>query len=344
MTTYEEIRTSVSELPTPTGEKRNLHWILRDVAAIGRTARDAYELFICGEELKGSYPLTRDALHHDQWRGEGPSFFASRIVFPNAPHFSAVASSVAVELLRQGVETDPQAAFSAVEPLIELVLERSILGPAQRLGLVGELYALRGLIARWPVRAADFVASWRGHTQSSHDFLFGSLALEVKTTKRNERRHRFSGFGQLESLGSPVILTGLRLLSVRVVESGTSGMSIPELTESIVQALGGPNEPSAAAFLDRISQYGSEGTATYDHARMAAWDAYQTRYLLNGTPLLYDLLDEDLALLRAADLDGTYVDPDSVSFTAVFPEVVNGLNPAPDWLDELENVLPRVGP
>lgn len=340
MATYEEIRASVSALATPVGEKRNLYWIVREVAAIGRTARDSYELFICGAELEGSYPLTRDALHHDQWQGDGPSFFASRIVFPNAPHFSAVASSVAVELLRQGLETNPRAAFAEVEPLIELALERSVLGPAKRLGLVGELYTLRGLIAKWPERSSWFVSSWQGHRQSSHDFQFGSLGVEVKTTKRNERRHRFSGLGQIEATDPGEELTGLRLLSVRVMESQEAGMSIPDLTAWIVETLGGTNEPAAVAFLDRVSQYGGEGAAAYDHARMAGWDAYRTKYLLNGTPLLYDLFDEDLVLLRSAHLDGTYVDPDSISFSAVFPDVVNGLNPAPDWLEELSHLLP----
>lgn len=340
MTTYEEIRACVSELATPAGDKRNLHWILRDVAAIGRTAKDAYELFICGEQLEASYPLTKDALHHDEWRGDGPSFLASRITFPNAPHFCAVASSIAVELLREGLETSPQAAFAAIEPLIELALERSALGPAKRLGLVGELYALRGLIAKWPERSSWVLSSWQGHRQSSYDFIFGSLAVEVKTTRRNERRHRFSGLEQIEAIGAANALTGLRLLSVRVVESPESGMSIPELTERIVQALGGASHPTSLAFLDRLSQYGGGGAATYDHARMAGWDVYRTKYLLNGTPLLYDLLDEDLALLRYSHLDGTYVDPDSISFSAVFPEVVNGLNPAPDWLEELSHLLP----
>src|SRR5690606_19582732 len=130
-------------------------------------------------------------------------FSATRITLPSAPHFASIATLIAVELLRAGVsETGrQQAAFSDVEPIVEMAIRRGALSENVVVGLVGELTLLRHLLlgrggdAKSFMRVLDF---WQGWQEGSRDFRIGNHSVEVKTTRSISSIHEFSGLHQLE--------------------------------------------------------------------------------------------------------------------------------------------------
>jgi hypothetical protein len=109
-------------------------------------------------------------------------------------------------------------------------------------GLIGELEVLQELVSLG-VSAAAALEAWRGPLDGLHDFVFGTGALEVKTTASH------SGFlakvGCLEqlddSLTSPLFLAAVRLR----IDPG--GLTLPERVERLRGCIS--HDPSAVIHL-----------------------------------------------------------------------------------------------
>jgi hypothetical protein len=113
----------------------------------------------------------------------------------------------------------------------QLLAMDDTLSAERLLGLFGELWTLKQLIAH---NGAVFVRSWLGPVPLIHDFRFGSIELEVKTTKANIRSHRINGAAQL--MPSPGC--DLYMISIQAQETGPGGgASVPELVQEIAMGL-----------------------------------------------------------------------------------------------------------
>ncbi|MGO4264093.1 PD-(D/E)XK motif protein, partial [Lysobacter sp. TAB13] len=79
-----------------------------------------------------------------------------------------------------------------------------------QIGLVGELLILTRVLV--PVFGTRAVACWSGADKERHDFIAGTLHLEVKTTTRSRHEHEISRLDQLWIAdGRSLILASIRL-------------------------------------------------------------------------------------------------------------------------------------
>lgn len=341
---FEELRADLEELCVPQGQVRHMRWLATPLA-VGRTTSGDYEIFIRGSELRALSALVRRHIQHGDWQPKegGTSFPANRIVLPSAPHFASVAALIAIELLRAGLAgaRGAQAAFSDVEPIIEMAMRRGALSESVVIGLVGELTVLRQLIlgqADNPsslLRVLDYWQGWQG----GRDFRIGDHSIEVKTTQAATSIHEFSGLHQLE----PELLPSgapeqLHLMSIGLAASTSTGEALPTLVSSIIALLSAfsVGDELAKEFVRRVGLYGSQSGIGYVHAAMHDWSVYQTRYTHTFIPRLYRVDDPAMRPLTRQILAETFVQPQDLSFTMHIPEQVSAFNPAPDWSTELE--------
>ncbi len=146
--------------------------------------------------------------------------------------FSILVNEV-LEMLKKNSSQPDQTCHQVLQRWREL-LERdpsNLVGIEKLVGVFGELWFLREVTQRNP----SAVQYWIGPRGSRHDFAFGTLAVEVKSTL--SRRGRFVEIHGLQQLEAPE--NGHLFLAVLEFEQlPTSGESLRELVESIV-SLGG---------------------------------------------------------------------------------------------------------
>ena len=130
----------------------------------------------------------------------------------------------------------------------ELLSSLGRLRQNQELGLHGELLVLDHLIGSVGDRTA--IESWRGPASEEHDFGFGHLDTEVKTTLSEDRIHHISSLTQLE----PSHERDLWLVSVQLTTNGVGGSTLPELIEQITVQLSVPT--LRVLFSDKLAHLG----------------------------------------------------------------------------------------
>jgi hypothetical protein len=99
---------------------------------------------------------------------------------------------------------------------------------AERLGLIGELYALDRYLLE---KAGDqAISGWRGPEHEVHDFLFGNVAIEVKCTcSQQPVQLDITSARQLDGEG----FASLYLFGVWLSEGPTGLVSLPDLVEAV---------------------------------------------------------------------------------------------------------------
>lgn len=167
--------------------------------------------------------------------------------------------------------TSPVQSFSAaLAENRELLQAETLLSDDALTGLYGELWVLRELIRNHGPRA---VSAWTGAHKIPHDFRFGQIELEVKTTRTAVRQHRIHGATQL----SPSPGCQLYLISIQAEPTGPgSGNSVPEL-ETDIAALLATSIEERAKFRELLS-----GCNYFDRDV----DSYGLRLTLRNSPML----------------------------------------------------------
>jgi len=348
--TYERLRAMVADLPAEAdASSRTLSWATEGhVLALARDPERRVEVFVAGLPLLAESKIVGDLLEHDTWAmDDGGSIEASRVVLPVGDHFDQFAALLCVEMIENGLAIDAQAAFSSVEPLIELALTRDRVTDLTLMGLIGELSFLRELLENVPASSArDIVESWAGSAPSARDFQLGAVGVEVKTTQGASSTHSVEGVHQVE-LGRSnknVVETDLFMLSLGLgwVLAEDEGTSLPELVDTVVALV--PDPTDRTNLVARIKQYGGDSALGYDHDRDRYKPRYATRFYFRFERL-YDLTDERLKLLSSAHLAGlSNIDPGSVAFRVVFDDRIRGeINPVKGWPDLASAVLAAAG-
>ncbi len=190
-----------------------------------------------------------------------------------------------VEDVLRALGADPQASSSRA---LRVFLDRihawqafmrnggGVLSPESELGLVGELFLLRGLLELGlsPQLAVD---AWQGPLDGLHDFVLGPGAIEVKTTSaRDGFTATVFSLEQLDdALHSPLLFAGIRLLI------NDEGLHLPELVRDLESRLA-PEPAAASVFRERYLAAGYS-------------DALQDRYTRRFTEL-----DRVLCLVEGA--------------------------------------------
>ena len=340
MPTYEELRVRISALARPeTSDEREVHWLTdTKVVGVSRTHEDRLEIFLVGSALTPSTPTVKAALEHGPWWHQGattPAFEANRLLLPAVGHFDEIAAFMCTELLGNAVDSDLKTAFQKTEPIISLLIERLWLSDDALLGLAGELLLINALCQRAPDDdVARVVQAWDGWRQSLRDFAWGTVGVEVKTTRGSTSTHQVQGTHQVELYDGETggwQETGLILVSIglRVVTPHDNSFTVPMLVDRIVGRLHDVGRNDAAeVFLVRVREYGSGSGFGYDHLTMSH-DASFARAFETAFVRAYDMTDANVSVLRQADVVvHQHVDASSLAFTIDLPASVSGdLNP-----------------
>lgn len=144
---------------------------------------------------------------------------------------------------------------------------RTTLSPEQVRGLFAELEMMRSLYTSrlTPPLAVD---AWCGADRAQQDFIFGDMAIEVKSLSGRERNSvRISSEDQLETLTSNLYLAVYRLSEMP--ESGQS-ISLNELVETTESEL--DDALALEEFTRKLSAYGYAPLHDYDSPRFIVSD------------------------------------------------------------------------
>ncbi|TFC59577.1 PD-(D/E)XK motif protein [Cryobacterium sp. TMT2-15-1] len=344
MTTYEAVLSRLSELdPSVSVEERNVEWLTPSaVVGLSRTVEGRIEIFIAGAQLKPTSRSVRRALDYRTWhRGSGhPSVEANRLLLPGAGHYDQIAAFLCAELIRCGSDADLPTAFRKTEPIIELAIEKLRLTDQALLGLTGEVLLLDALLRQaGDAHAGDVMRSWRGWRESTRDFTYDSVGVEVKTTTRSISSHEVQGVHQIELLDhleSGVLEDTLFLVSIGlewVSEDCDNFYTLPTLVDAIVTKLRCVMSPVKAeqaidSFLEHVKEYGDNQDVGYDHLTMSQSAVFKRSFIPRFVRC-YDMLDSNIKVLRSDDLSHhPHIDPSSVRFRIDLPVSVQGdLNP-----------------
>ena len=345
--TFEEIRSRIELLPTPTGiEDREIHWIEPGRMGIARDAHGAYEIFFSGGTLRPRSAIVSRHLEQGHWMGsQGQAYEASRVVLSSEPHFLAVSALIGSECVREGIKDSSvpiESIFASVEPILELALKRSALSTETIIGLIGELILLDKLLeitSTVPEQFGTVINAWKGYTPASRDFVLGSVAIEVKATRGISSSHIIHGLDQIEprEIHGNLLEDRILILSVGITPIIGGPYSLPGLTESILKRLGTLDgegwqaSPLQEQFLKQLLQYGQGSGLGYDHFQMRDRDIYKTQFSMTYIPRLYDMTDPSVRIIRRATIHGMHVNPSHIEYQMDLPETISSTNPISNW-------------
>lgn len=351
MTTYEDIHGIAAQLEAPTTDGHlTVEWIVPDRLAIGRDSDNRHLLVLGGASVKAATESVARALSSGRWFSESGAEIEGTLLRLHAgDHFMVAATTIAVELLRRGLDRRPAAdVFPEVEGFIELVIRRVLLPHDALLGLVGELlvfdHLLEALKQVPDLSQPDPVGLWQGHSRKSRDFRLNRLGLEVKTTSRASSHHHIGGLDQVEPRtldGEQTEALYLASIGLREDASAPARFSVAGLTNSILTKLDGD---CGTKFLDQLRGYGPDDCVGYDHATMADWEPYSRGFSMTFPPRVYDMSDPNIRVIRRSGLQEhfPFVMPEGISFIMDLPDEIpgsHGANPRTGLAAELVRLV-----
>lgn len=334
-TSFEWLRAKLEQHPyAPRPGQRDLIWADPiHSAAVARDENGSIEIFIAGREIRATTAILRETLQHQSWANmDGDPLQANRLVLPESSNLPGVAAFICAELLANGLQSDPQEAFSRTEPVVAALLYRQMLGNEVLTGLAGELLLLEAL-TRQDSDPDVVVECWYGSVPSARDVQLGPIGVEVKATTGPSSTHAVQGIHQVELghgvRGEPE--TALYLLSIGIrwlPGEAVGGTSIPTLVEEIA---GRVASETRERLLARLRQYGGDAGIGYDHVHDQQEPRCSRRFM-STFERLYDMHDRRIRVLRRSDVDNiTHVETDSIMFRVALPRQVDGeINPTTD--------------
>lgn len=211
--------------------------------------------------------------------------------------------------MQLGGQAFSPAVRDSLAALRQLFAQTTRLSNEQEVGLFGELFVLRHLIARMDGRAA--VECWRGPYGEEHDFDIDGADVEVKATLSENRRHWIGHLGQLQ----PTLDRALWLVSIQLTAAADGGAALPEFIGAIRTSLSA--EGALDAFDRRLDVIGWRNEDA---------ESYRRRLRLRSRPALF-AVDASFPALTKARLAAAALD------AVRFPEVrytidLDGLSPA----------------
>jgi hypothetical protein len=238
------------------------------------------------------------------------------------PYFVAFASIVADDVQLDGVSVRAALAHS-LRLFRRLLRDTQMLSPEQEEGLLGELWALKRLIA---VRRAEALTAWLGPNAEEHDFRWDGIELEVKTTRKERRLHIINGLDQLK----PSTKARLFVLSLQYTGAGLSdgGHSLSEAIGDVRGRLTQYGQDAAfdAVLLDRFGlPRETEGRYTErltlrSEARLIPIEPRTPRLVRADLQLIdHDEMQRVLEATYTLDCDGLGIIDGSNGFMEILP-------------------------
>ena len=147
------------------------------------------------------------------------------------PYFHSFAVALADRVQVDGLDSHAALA-ECLDRWRDLFREATMLSAEQQLGLLGELWLLRRLIAQ---RGADTaIDAWTGPSAQAHDFRIGALEIEVKATTNEHREHIISSDTQLTaSDGAELYVLSLQYTPAGAENGQSLGAALAELRTTL---------------------------------------------------------------------------------------------------------------
>lgn len=355
MTTFETLSKELeSTKPAAAELQLRVRWHAGGKLAVGKDASGNHVVLLVGGPLAPKTLSVAQAMRTGEWAtDDGEVASGSLFQLPSGDSFRTATAAIVAELLRRELEARPiEAVFEEVEEFIALVMKRVLLPAEFVLGLLGELIVLQEVLLAYERAGhdnSDPTAIWRGWQPKARDFDFGGTSFEVKTSGLNVARHHIHGLRQVE----PRKLDDSnyeRLFLVSIgLRAGTGGRySVSRVTDSILELLKvgstEQTEKRQTTFLDKVAQYGPQGSAGYRHHEMSSLDPYAAPYTTTYAPRFYDMRDPNIPIIRRTDIAERFTSilEDSLSFTLELPPGIPGSieNPRSDVRAFLDAALP----
>ena len=201
--------------------------------------------------------------------------------------------------IADSIQLDKVPVDSAITAVLEnwhqLLREISILSTDQQVGLMGELWLLMRLIS---VSGPSAIDSWTGPLREPHDFRFGEVELEVKSTRGKARNHVINGLEQLK----PSEGLTLYLLSLQFEQANTGDITTLPAMVRETRARLAPLHSSARSFNKLLADCWGYREDDEPH--------YATKYRMRSKPLLVKIDAACPKLTREAI--GTAVGPEGL--------------------------------
>lgn len=328
---YEEALRAVRQLvPATNQEDRRVAWFgSKNVLGVSRNHKGAVELYLGGGPLATSRAAVAELVRAENVRDSAGGYSPTNVLtLERGSHMDPVAALVCHELIEAGVldEGGRDRAFSMVELIVEMAIDRSGRSKQIVTGLAGEIFALSRLVAARPSNATALVRAWAGYAPSTRDFQLGTVGLEVKTAIGTSSHHHIQGTHQVD-LGHSVDgapETHLYLLSIGIRwlnADEADGDTLTMLTEEIASAL---DHAEALRFRSKVRQYGAASSVDGTDFG-ASW----SRPFKITFARLYDMADPAIQVLRGEHVaEFAHVVSDSVTYRVELPTVVtDAINP-----------------
>lgn len=267
MKTIEEIVASFEGLLPASQHQWNVLSLVPGRLHISRSSDNRYAVFLEGELASFGKLPQLGGLDHSAEVTALPSsrtFAALKMTSHDPIHGNRVLAHIAYELARRladGPDISNEDLFRQVEWVFLLLGDGdALLTPEKQTGLVGECTFLRQLliVARsLGIPPATTLERWWGHNTSRRDFASEGIAVEVKTTGQNVRRHSVGSIEQLDpqSPGEKVYV-----YSLGIKTDASSARKLPHFVADVEAQLvndeGEPDEFARAQFVSQLMAYG----------------------------------------------------------------------------------------
>jgi hypothetical protein len=194
----------------------------------------------------------------------GRTFPALRLSSPTTPHANRSMAHVAYELA-QKIEARPtitnEELFAEIGwVLVLLGSQHGLMAPERQEGLAGECFLLRTLLRvgrKNGVAPLAILERWWGHDTAKRDFAAQGIAIEVKTTGRDQRIHQVNDMRQLDPQDES---EALYVYSLGLKFDPTGPLKLPAIVQNVVAQLvhddGTPDAEARALFKSQLGQYG----------------------------------------------------------------------------------------
>ena len=203
----ESLAREISRLEPCSGESRQAYTVAKARIHLARGPRDTIELFVEGD--RASFGLAAVG-HSLEWGTfydlKGSRNFPALVVRTqdgdSAVRLMAHLAYEAARLVEHNPHVTNSELLEQLTPFISLVIQRSILSVQYQMGLTSELMLLLELLnfaerQDPPLDQRLALAAWKGWDSASRDFSGIGVAVEVKATSHDSRRHSVHPMRQL---------------------------------------------------------------------------------------------------------------------------------------------------
>lgn len=335
--TIESLAHQIAHLEQCSGQNRHAYTVVPNRVHLARGPHDTIELFLEGENVSfGAAAIGRSlewGRFHDLNSGRDLSAVVLRIQEgATAVRLMAHIAYEAAKILERQSATPNSELLEQLNPFIAWVIQRTLLTTQQQMGLTGELLLLTELLNFVEQQAppADkrlVLEAWKGWDSASRDFTGDGVAVEVKSTGEDTRRHTVHPIEQV--LADPQ-RPGERVYvySVGLRPDRSSSFRLLTAYRRAASCLTGD---ALQTFNDQLRHYGGSGfdprlSAAYDleigftlthHGALFRTDnvpdLLRPESFVGGAPpsrakrIRYQLVVEGLPVCRAAERDVVFL-------------------------------------